>query len=81
MAVVPHAYTHFRITLHAFDCTLVAGEPRAIEVADVRWTTLDAVDQFAMAVTDQQIVAALKARQRTDDRGPRTEDRGRRTDY
>ena len=81
VAVVPHAYTHFRITLHAFDCTLVAGEPRAIEVADVRWTTLDAVDQFAMAVTDQQIVAALKARQRTDDRGPRTEHGGRRTDY
>jgi A/G-specific adenine glycosylase len=66
VAVVPHAYTHFRITLHAFDCRIVAGEPQALEVADIRWTTLAEVEQFAMAVTDRQIVAALRRREGAD---------------
>ncbi len=61
VAVVKHAYTHFRITLYAFHCRLIEGEPQPLQVADLRWTTLAEVDQFAMAVTDQQIVAALRA--------------------
>ncbi len=31
----------FSITLHAFDCRLLAGEPQPIGVADWRWVTLD----------------------------------------
>lgn len=58
---VRHAYTHFRITLHAFECRLVAGEPKAIEVADWRWVTLAELAAFPFAVTDQKIIAALRA--------------------
>ncbi|MFN8484779.1 MAG: A/G-specific adenine glycosylase [Anaerolineae bacterium] len=60
LTTVRHAYTHFRITLHAFHCAIVAGEPRTVEVADIAWTTLADVDRFAMAVTDGAIVAALR---------------------
>lgn len=59
---VKHAYTHLRITLYAFECRRVRGRPRAIQVADWRWVTLDALDTFAFAVTDRKIIQALWAR-------------------
>jgi len=58
---VEHAYTHFRITLHAFECRHARGRPRAIQVADWRWVTLDGLDRFAFAVTDRKIIEALRA--------------------
>jgi A/G-specific adenine glycosylase len=59
---VKHAYTHFRITLHAFECRLVSGRPRAIQVADWRWVRFDELDDFAFAVTDRKIIQALRAK-------------------
>jgi A/G-specific adenine glycosylase len=57
---VKHAFTHFRITLHAFHARHLAGEPQRIGVDDWRWVTLDELDAFAFAKTDRQIIAALK---------------------
>lgn len=57
---IRHAYTHFKITLHAFHCRLVAGEPQCIGVADWRWVTLPDLGGYAFAVTDQKIIAALR---------------------
>jgi A/G-specific adenine glycosylase len=60
---VKHTYTHFRITLHAFECRLVRERPRAIQVADWRWVRFDELDDFAFAVTDRKIIQALRAKQ------------------
>jgi len=60
---VKHAYTHFRITLHAFECRLVSGQPLAIQVANWRWVRFDELDDFAFAVTDRKIIQALRAKQ------------------
>lgn len=59
VAVVQHAYTHFRITLHALHARHCGGEPQAIGAADWRWVQLDAVGAFPMAVTDRKILAAV----------------------
>ena len=56
---VRHAYTHFRITLHAFECRLLDGTPRSIGVADWRWVSLDELAAFPFPVTDQKIIRAL----------------------
>jgi A/G-specific adenine glycosylase len=61
VAVVPHAYTHFRITLHAFHAFYRGGEPQVIGVADWRWVRLDEVDSFPLAVTDRKILAGVSA--------------------
>ena len=53
-------YTHFRITLYAFACTIRKGEPRPLDCADVAWATLDEMAAYAFPVTDQQIIAALR---------------------
>jgi len=55
LAVVQHAYTHFRLTLYAFACRLVAGEPICIECDDFRWATPEEIATLPMAVTDRKI--------------------------
>ncbi|MCD4684717.1 MAG: A/G-specific adenine glycosylase [Anaerolineae bacterium] len=60
IGTVKHAYSHFRITLYAFECRLVSGEPQALECVDWAWVTLDALDQYPFPVTDQQIIAMLR---------------------
>ena len=60
VALVKHTYTHFRITLHAFECRLQRGHPCAIGVSDWRWVTLEELDNFAFAVTDRKIIRALR---------------------
>ena len=60
VTVVQHAYTHFRITLHAFHAIHRDGEPRKIGVADWRWVALDEVETFPLAVTDRKILAAVQ---------------------
>jgi A/G-specific adenine glycosylase len=61
LTVVQHAYTHFRITLHAFHCRVVAGQPRPLDCADWRWVSLDDLPRFAFSAADHQIIAALRA--------------------
>ena len=56
---VAHAFSHFRITLHAFHAYHVAGEPQCIGVDDWRWVTREEARAFPMAKTDQTILKAL----------------------
>ncbi len=60
LTVVQHAYTHFRITLHAFHAVHLNGKPQLLGVADYAWITLNDLDNYAFAVTDQKIIAALR---------------------
>ncbi len=57
---VAHAYTHFRITLHAFHAAYTGGEPQHLGVAGHAWVTLSDVERYAFAVTDRKIIAALR---------------------
>jgi len=52
----------FRITLYAFECRLVAGEPQCLECADFRWAALDELATLPMAVTDRHIARVVEQR-------------------
>ena len=54
-----HAYTHFRVTLHAFYCRILLGELRLIEATDMRWVTLSELKQYPMGKIDRQISKSL----------------------
>jgi A/G-specific adenine glycosylase len=55
-----HAYTHFRVTLHAFLCRLSAGSlPRAAQVQDLRWVKLEELADYPMGKIDRQIARKL----------------------
>jgi len=60
-----HAYTHFRVTLHAFVCRHTSGRPRAIECAAWTWVTLDELDAYAFPKGSHKIITALRAREQT----------------
>ncbi|MGB9723782.1 MAG: A/G-specific adenine glycosylase [Chloroflexia bacterium] len=62
LAVLPHAYTHFRLTLHVFLCRWVAGRPQALGCAGWRWVTLEEASELPMAVLDRRIVQILQER-------------------
>jgi len=54
-----HAYTHFRVTLFAYRCILLQGEPRPIQAADVRWVYPGDLAQYPMGKIDRQISQTL----------------------
>ena len=60
ITAIDHAYTHFKITLHAFECTVVSGQPRKLGVEDFKWVHMSDLDRFAFAKTDLKIIEALK---------------------
>jgi A/G-specific adenine glycosylase len=55
-----HAYTHFSITLHAFFCELIAGEPRAIEAVELAWVAPTDLINYPMGKVDRQIARRLQ---------------------
>lgn len=57
--VYHHAYTHFRVTLYAFRCTLNAGEPQPLEAPEIRWVRPEELAGFPMGKIDRQIANRL----------------------
>jgi A/G-specific adenine glycosylase len=55
-----HAYTHFKITLHAFFCKLPPGEqPRPMEDQALVWAALNELPEYPMGKVDRQIARRL----------------------
>lgn len=56
-----HAYTHYKVILHAFRCSLaVSARPRSIGVADWRWVKASDLSRFPMGKIDRQIASSLQ---------------------
>jgi A/G-specific adenine glycosylase len=60
LATVKHAYTHFRITLHAFACRSQGGRIRCLGVDDYCWIRPEELDRFALPAADHKLIALLK---------------------
>jgi A/G-specific adenine glycosylase len=55
-----HAYTHFRITLHAFLCRLATGEePQPLDGQVLAWAALAELPDYPMGKVDRQIALRL----------------------
>lgn len=55
LTTVQHAYTHFRITVHAFYCELLSIS----EGGDIKWVKLQEMDSYPMGKVDRQIARVL----------------------
>ena len=60
VTTIKHGYTHFRISLHVFECRHLDGKPSALDCADWRWVRLNELEDFAFPVTDQKIIQILR---------------------
>ena len=59
IATVQHAYTHFRVILHAFRCTRRSGYPRTCGCQDWRWASPDEMVNLTFSKADRAIIAAI----------------------
>jgi A/G-specific adenine glycosylase len=69
---VEHAYSHFRITLHAFECTYIAGRARALGSDAVKWILPGELDRHAFPAANHKIIEALRTKDRAARRGKET---------
>ncbi len=63
IGVFEHAYTHFKVTLHAFHCLLAQDEPQALEASEIRWVAPAQLAEFPMGKIDRAISRRLMKEQ------------------
>jgi A/G-specific adenine glycosylase len=59
VGIYKHAYTHFKVTLHAFYCRLLSGDPQPIEASELRWVNCSELSRFPMGKIDRQIARQI----------------------
>lgn len=59
IGIYQHAYTHFRITLHAFQCEVTSGKLIPIEAAALAWIHPAELKAYPMGKVDRQIARKL----------------------
>lgn len=59
LAEVDHAYSHFKITLHAHDCRYRSGQVQALGVMNWRWVKPQELKKFAFPAANQPIIEKL----------------------
>jgi A/G-specific adenine glycosylase len=57
LASVNHTYTHFRITLQAYECCLLQGNPQPLGCQNWRWASLTDFKKLPLSKIDRMIVS------------------------
>ena len=65
LITIDHTYIHLRVTLTVHHCRHLAGVPQPLECDEVRWVSLDELDQFAFPEANTQIITALQQNRRS----------------
>ncbi len=60
LCTVDHGFTHFHMTLYAFECHWLAGVPQCIGCTDWHWVGLSDLDSYPFPVADQKVIAFLR---------------------
>jgi A/G-specific adenine glycosylase len=61
VTTVEHAYSHFRMSLHVYNCRHRGVRPRALGCADARWVKPGDLMRYALSVADRRIARILLA--------------------
>jgi len=56
---VKHAYTHFKITIHAYHCLYKSGEPKLTAATDWKWVKPDELHFYAFSTAHKKIIQKL----------------------
>jgi A/G-specific adenine glycosylase len=54
-----HAYSHFRITLHAYFCSIINGDPKPVGSRELAWVKRDQLKYFPFPKANRTITLAL----------------------
>jgi A/G-specific adenine glycosylase len=66
LAVVDHTYSHFRVRIHAFECTYVSGTPHCVACADFKWVRPRDLGRYAFPAANKKIIEILRSRKRAE---------------
>lgn len=66
LGVYRHAYTHFKVTLHAYYSQIVSGEITLNAHQDFRWVQIGELDDFPMGKIDRSIARQLQGKEPAD---------------
>jgi 8-oxo-dGTP diphosphatase len=53
ISFVSHPYEHYVVDLFLYECRIVSGTPRSINVQAFKWVTSDEFDQFPFTPADE----------------------------
>jgi len=56
---VSHAYEHYTVELHLYDCRITHGEPRAENVHQFRWVESEEFDRLPFTPADEASMTKL----------------------
>ncbi len=59
---VDHAYTHFKITMHAFPCRIRSGQPQTQNGMPWKWVPLNELEAYAFPRANRRLIEALHQR-------------------
>ncbi|UCC81607.1 MAG: A/G-specific adenine glycosylase, partial [Gemmatimonadota bacterium] len=69
IAAVDHAYSHFEITLHAFNCRYRTGTPRPLACQEVTWVRPEELERYAFPAANRRVLEQLTSKSLTEE-GP-----------
>ena len=56
-----HDYPAKSVRLHFFNCTVLQGDPKAIDVADLRWVKPHDIGNYQFPPADAELISKLRA--------------------
>ena len=59
LALIKHAYTHFRVTFHVSRCTIEHGRPQSLEGCPCRWIPAEELRRLALSKVERKILDLL----------------------
>ncbi len=60
ITTINHNYATFKITLLVHHCQYLSGEPQTIECEEIRWVTVEEIDQYTFPEANIKIIDILK---------------------
>lgn len=57
---IEHQYPSRAVRLHFFNASVVEGDPKALQVADMRWVEADELSQFQFPPADAELIKRLQ---------------------
>jgi 8-oxo-dGTP diphosphatase len=59
MSSVSHAYEHYTVELHLYDCRITRGEPEAVNVHQFRWVESAEFEELPFTPADEASMSKL----------------------
>jgi A/G-specific adenine glycosylase len=59
LATIEHAYSHFRITMHVFQCQYLSGDPEPLACQKVRWVSPNHLKRYPFPAANKILIEQL----------------------